>query len=177
MSLYFDNLCKAMSLCAEYPKAIFLGQAVLYPGTAMYGTLKHIDESKRLEMPVAEDMQAGMATGLAIAGHLPICTFPRINFMLLAVNQIVLHLDKLPEYSDGGYNPRVILRTAVPTSTPMDPGPQHTMNGVNYVEAFKHMCRNIKVVELYNPDHILPQYEAALKRDGSTMLIEHTAMY
>ena len=177
MSKYFDRLCEAMSLCAEHPKSIFMGQSVLYPGTAMQGTMAHLPDDKKLEMPVAEDLQAGMATGLAIAGHLPICTFPRINFMLCAVNQIVLHLDKLPEYSDGGYNPRVIIRTAVPTDKPMDPGPQHTMIGVNYVAAFQYMCKNIKVIELMDGASILPAYEAALKRNGSTLLIEHTQQY
>lgn len=177
MSAYFDNLCKAMSLCAEDPKAIFLGQAVAYPGTAMTNTVVHIPAEKKLEMPVAENLQAGMATGLAIGGYLPICMYPRINFMLCAVDQIVLHLDKLPEYSDGGYNPRVILRTAVPTDKPMDPGPQHTMEKGDYVEAFRHMCRNITIVELTDADDIIPEYAAALKHDGSTLLVEHTSMY
>src|ERR1700756_2370033 len=99
MSQYFEELCKAMSLLALQPNTLFIGQAVRYPGTAMYNSLSHLPEYKRLELPVAEDMQMGMATGLSLAGYLPICIYPRINFLLLATNQLVLHLDKLPLYS------------------------------------------------------------------------------
>ena len=37
-------------------KVIFIGQAVQYPGTAMYNTLNNIN-NKKFELPVAEEMQ------------------------------------------------------------------------------------------------------------------------
>jgi pyruvate/2-oxoglutarate/acetoin dehydrogenase E1 component len=120
--------------------AVFLGQAVACDGTAMRSTLKHLPPERLIEMPVAENMQAGMCTGIAIAGGLPVCCYPRINFMLEAVSQIVQHLDKLPLYSD--YRPRVIIRTAIATNKPLDPGPQHVGN---YVPAFRSMLKTIHV--------------------------------
>src|SRR5262249_1457162 len=72
MGAYFDALCAAMRMVADEPRVIFMGQAVAYPGTAMTNTFKGIATDKLLEMPVAEDMQLGMATGMSLAGWLPV---------------------------------------------------------------------------------------------------------
>jgi pyruvate/2-oxoglutarate/acetoin dehydrogenase E1 component len=171
---YFDALCAAMSELAAQPGAIFIGQSIVAGGTAMHRTLDHIPEGQRLELPVFEDTQLGIATGLALAGHLPICVYPRINFLLLAVNQLVLHLDALPIYSDGGYNPRVIIRTAVATPEPLDPGPQHLGD---YAPELHSMLNNVKVVQLTRAESIIPAYRAAVERNGSTLLVEYSRMY
>ena len=82
---------------------VFLGQAVEYKGTAMYNTLRDIDNGKRIELPVCEDLQMGMTNGLALAGKIPVSIFPRWNFLLLGTNQIVNHLDKIPKISAVSY--------------------------------------------------------------------------
>lgn len=174
MSEYFDNLVCAMSLLGEQPQAIFVGQTARYPGTAMHNTLKHLPEEQRLEFPVAEDFQMGFCTGLALAGSLPVCIYPRINFLLLATNQLILHLDKLPAYSRGGYRPKVIIRTAVATDEPLDPGPQHLGD---FSDAYRMMLKHVRVVQLDFAKDIIPAYEAALGRDGSTLLVEFMDQY
>ena len=63
---YFDELKRSMDWLAEQPDTLFLGQAVEYPGTAMTNTIKDVDKSKLLEMPVNEDMQMGMTLGMAL---------------------------------------------------------------------------------------------------------------
>src|SRR6185295_1899835 len=108
---------------------------VAYEGTAMFKTLRDVPPHKRLELPVAEDMQLGMATGMALAGMLPIAVYPRWNFLLLATSQLVLHLDKLPLMCRS-VRPRVIIRTAVATEEPLNPGPQHLGN---FCDAFDDM--------------------------------------
>ena len=92
---YFEELKKSMTFLSKKKKVIFIGQAVSYPGTAMYNTLKDVDKKKRYELPVAEEMQMGMTIGLAMNGHIPVSIYPRWNFMLLATNQIINHLDKI----------------------------------------------------------------------------------
>ena len=86
---YFDEMCRAMEFLARDERTIFLGQAVACPGTAMSNTLKNVSRDKLLEMPVTEEMQMGMTNGLALGGHVPVSIYPRWNFLLLAVNQIV----------------------------------------------------------------------------------------
>ena len=170
---YFSELQRAMSLLADHG-ATFFGQAVGCPGTAMYETLKHIREDKRVELPVAEDMQMGLAVGVALGGGLPVCCYPRIGFMLLAINQLVLHLDKIPIYSAGGYIPKVIIRTAIPTDKPLHPQAQHVGY---YLSGIRLMLTTVCVEELFETRDIMPAYERALNRTGSTLLVEHTGRY
>ncbi len=43
---YFEELKKSMTFLSKKKKVIFIGQAVSYPGTAMYNTLKDVDKKK-----------------------------------------------------------------------------------------------------------------------------------
>lgn len=171
MGLYKNELTRAMELLAENSKTIFIGQSVEVAGTAMRTTLENIDSSKLIELPVDEDFQMGLANGLAMAGYIPISIFPRWNFLLLAVNQIVNHLDKLKELTRSDFPPKVIIRTSIGSESPLNPGPQHTGD---FTKAFELMCPNINIVRLDNAESILGEYEKALNRtDGvSTLLIE-----
>jgi len=169
---YSQQLIKAMSLLSDNPKTLFIGQAVEYEGTGLYESLKHIPSEKRLELPVAEYFQTGLANGMAIEGMIPISVYPRWNFLLMGVDQIVNHLDKFKTMSMGKCNPKVIIRVAVGSEYPVDPQCQHKGN---FTEAFRSMTKNIEVIELIRPTDILPEYEKALNRDDgvSTILVEY----
>jgi pyruvate/2-oxoglutarate/acetoin dehydrogenase E1 component len=172
VTAYFEALVQAMTACAAHPRAVFLGQSVVAGGTAMARTLAHLPESQRLELPVFEDCQMGVSTGIALAGGLPITCYPRINFLLLAVNQLVLHLDRLPLYSD--YRPKVLVRTAVAHNQPMDPGPQH----VGDFDSLDGMLETVTVHRLWTPDDVTRAYERALEPgSGSHLLIEYLERY
>ena len=174
MSVYFSELCAAMNRLAAVQNSVFLGQAVACPGTAMSRTLEGVPSGKKIEFPVAEDTQLGAATGMSIRGLLPICIYPRWNFLLLAASQLVLHLDKIPIYSRGGYRPKVIIRTAVASDDPMDPGPQHLGD---FSDMFSKILAVVRVVKLDNAYAIREQYLNALERDTSTILVEYARNY
>jgi len=174
MTPYFDQLCRAMRWLAHDPRTIFVGQGVGCAGTTMTDTLAHVPEERLLEFPVAEDFQLGFCTGLALEGRLPICIFPRWNFMLLAANQLVNHLDRIPIYSNGGFNPRVIIRVAVPSTDPFNPGPQHDDD---FTQAFASMLRTVHLVRLSRAEDIMPVYEWAANAEYSTILVEMTELY
>jgi len=171
---YFNELKKSMEFLADNPKTIFLGQAVIYAGTAISNTLKDIPEYKRIEFPVNEELQAGVSNGLALAGLIPVSIFPRWNFLLLATNQIVNHLDKFPIFS--GYKTKVIIRTSIGSERPLHPQYQHVGD---FSDAFRLMCPNIEVIRLDEPEQIFLSYKKALEReDGkSTILVEYGDFY
>lgn len=173
---YAEELSRAMEYLARDQRTIFLGQAVACPGTAMTNTLKNVPRDKLLELPVTEEMQMGMSTGMALTGYVPISIYPRWNFLLLAVNQIVNHLDKLPIISNGGYQPRVIIRTGIGSERPLHPQHQHIGD---FTEAFRLMCQRIEVIRLDEPEQVFPAYEKALEReDGrSTIVVEYGDYY
>lgn len=169
---YFEELQKAMSLLASHPKTLFIGQAVEYEGTGLYDSMTHIPANKKLEMPVAEYLQSGIANGMAIQGMIPVSTYPRWNFLLMGTDQIVNHLDKFKEMSMGSCQPKVIIRVAVGSERPVDPQCQHKGN---FSEAFSRMTQNIQISVLNEPEDILSAYKTALYReDGvSTILVEY----
>lgn len=173
---YFDEMCRAMEFLAQDERVLFMGQAVAAAGTAMSNTLKNVSKEKLLEMPVTEELQLGMATGMALAGQIPVSVYPRWNFLLLAVSQLVNHLDKLSVMSNGGYQPKVIVRTGIGSERPLHPQFQHIGD---YTEAFRLMCINTEIIRLDEPEDIFPAYKKALERtDGkSTVVVEYGDYY
>jgi len=171
---YKEQVFKGMELLNSHPKTIFIGQAVEYKGTSLTHQVKKFPKDKLLELPVAEELQAGMALGLALEGYIPVSIYPRMNFIILAMNQIVNHLDKWEAMSVGQSKPKIIMKAVVGSQYPLDPGHQHK---ANYTECFKSACTNINVVELLYPEQVLPAYEQALNSDISTIIIEHGDLY
>ncbi len=171
---YKEEVFKGMELLNSHPKTVFIGQAIEYKGTALTHQVKKFEKEKLLELPVAEEFQAGLALGLAIDGYIPVSMYPRMNFIILAMNQIVNHLDKWEAMSMGESKPKVIMKAVVGSQYPLDPGHQHK---ANFTQAFKSSCTNIDVVELLYPEQVLPAYKAALDSDKSTLIIEHGDLY
>ncbi len=168
---YFDELQKSMEWLGDQPNTLFLGQAVEYPGTAMTETLKNINISKLLEIPVNEDMQMGMTLGMALNGTIPISIFPRWNFLLLAANQLVNHVDKIKIMSDGGYKPKIIIRTSIGSQRPLHPQHQHIGD---FTGGFKAMCDFVDIIRLDEPEQIFEAYQYAYLRTDNrpTVLVE-----
>lgn len=173
---YFDELKRSMDLLASDPRTIFLGQAVAEPGTAMTNTLSSISRERLLEIPVAEEMQMGMTCGMAMTGLIPVSIFPRWNFLLCAISQLVNHLDKIEIMSNGGFKPKAIIRTGIGSQRPLNPQSQHVGD---FTDAIRAMCTTIDVIRLEDPHEIYPAYERALDRtDGkSTLLVEYGDYY
>jgi pyruvate/2-oxoglutarate/acetoin dehydrogenase E1 component len=173
---YQEALTQAMGYLAQDKQTIFIGQAVAVPGTIISPTLTNVPAEKKIELPVAEEMQMGMSLGLALNGFIPVSIYPRWNFMLLAIGQLVNHLDKIKEMSQGGYKPKVIIRTGIGATKPVNPQCQHLGD---FTEAFRLMLTNIEVIRMDEPQDVLPAYEKALQReDGkSTILVEWGDFY
>src|SRR3990167_5256636 len=124
-SSYAKELTKAMTWLGEQQDTIFIGQQVCYPGNAMFNTLEGVPMEKRIELPVMEDAQMGISLGMALTGKTVISIYPRFDFLLLAVNQLVNHIDKLDDFTHGQYHAKVIIRVGIGSTKPMYPGVQH----------------------------------------------------
>lgn len=173
---YFDELKRSMDWLAQKPDTLFLGQAVEYPGTAISNTLKDVHSIKKLEMPVNEDMQMGMTLGMALNGTVPISIFPRWNFLLLAANQLVNHIDKIKIMSDGEYKPRIIIRTSIGSQRPLHPQHQHI---ADFTAGFKAMCDFVDIIRLDEPHQIFESFVYAYERNDCrpTVLVEYGDFY
>ena len=173
-SSYKDSLTEAMTLLAKDKRTIFLGQSVAYSGNAVYHTLKDVPLRKRIEMPVMEDSQLGISIGLSLQGYIPISIFPRMDFLMCAMNQLVNHLDKCEEMTNGEFKPKVIIRTVVGSTKPLYPGVQHCQD---YTKGLVHILKNIEILELTDARAIVPAYKWALDSARSTILVERGDLY
>jgi pyruvate/2-oxoglutarate/acetoin dehydrogenase E1 component len=173
---YFDELKRSMNYLARDPRTVFIGQAVAVAGTAMTNTLKDVPADRLIELPVAEEMQMGMTTGMALTGLIPVSIFPRWNFLLCAMNQLVNHLDKVQVMSNGGFKTKAIIRTGIGSERPLHPQQQHVGD---FTDAIRAMCTTIEVIRMEEPADIFPAYEKALLRDDgcSTILVEYGDFY
>ena len=165
-----------MEFLGSKKRTVFIGQAVEVPGPAMSNTLKNISKNKLLELPVAEEMQMGSTLGLAMDGNIPGSIFPRWNFLLYAVNQLVNHIDKFNVMAGKKLKPKIIIRTGIGSQRPLHPQFQHIGD---FTEAFRKMTTTIEIIKLKEPKDIFPAYrKALLRKDGkNTILVEYGDYY
>ncbi len=135
---YKETITQVMTALGKRPDVLFLGQSVRYSGNVMFNTLEGVPMDKRIEMPVAEEMQMGISIGLSLQGYLPISLYPRMDFLILAMNQLVNHLDKIEEMSCGQFKPKVIIRTMIGSRTPFEPGVQHRQDHIQTLRMALH---------------------------------------
>ena len=166
---YKDEIIRSMEWLSEKDDTIFMGQSVLYSGNAIYNTLNTLPPEKMLEVPVFEEVQMGMSTGIALEGLVPISCFPRFDFILRCMDALVNHLDKMEYMTEGIWKPKVIIRTSIGAKFPLDGGIQHTQD---YTQMMKDNLTEINVVLLNEPEEIFPTFEDAYQREGSSMIIE-----
>ena len=173
---YKSELIRAMEWLGQKEDVVFLGQACRVSGHAISSTLEKVPLEKRIELPVFEETQLGISTGMALEGYVTVTMYPRFDFFILAANQLINHLDKMREMSKNEMCPRVIIRVSVGSKNPIDAGPQHTQN---HTEAMRRMLTDVNVVELNEPEDIFPAFKEAYEREDSraTLLVEHGEYY
>ena len=137
-------------------------------------SLTSVSKEKLVELPVMEEVQMGMCAGLSLENYVPISIYPRFNFMMLAINQLVNHIDKMKEMTKGLLVPKVIVRVAVGARKPLDGGSQHTQDFTKSIEC---MLTDTKLVELTEPDQIFDTFVDAYNRNGSTVVVEWGDFY
>lgn len=175
---YFDEIRRSMALLVANERTVFVGQSLIYESSAIFRTLEHQDGTpiapidRRVELPVIEDFQMGFCTGLSLAGFLPVCIFPRWDFLLLAANQLVNHLDKIPLMSD--YQPKVIIRTTTGASHPFSSGIQQSQD---HTAAFRLMLKTVDVIELNSRFDVFKGYQRALAAEHSSLIVERQDLY
>lgn len=166
---YGEAVNQAMLRLAREPNAVFVGQGVASDGVASYADLDGVPADRRVEFPVAEELQLGCGIGLALQGYLPVLVYPRMDFLLRAADQLVNHLDKLEAMTGGAFRPKVVVKTRVGPKAPLDAGPQHTQN---HSAAFRRLLTNVDVLEPKTPEEVYAAYVRALRSPRSTLVVE-----
>ena len=170
---YSDELTKAMTWLGEQPDTVFVGQQVCYPGNAMFKTLSGVPMERRIELPVMENAQLGMAVGIALTGKVVICIYPRFDFLLCATDSLVNTLDKLEAFTNGQYHAKVIIRVGIGSTKPMYPGVQHCGD---YTEAFRRLVK-MPVARIHFPEQVFETYRHTYQGYESSLIVEDMNLY
>jgi len=123
---------------------------------------------------VAEEIQMGITIGMAMNGMMPISIYPRWNFLLLATNQIVNHLDKIKILGKNKLKNKIIIRTSVGSQRPLHPQHQHVGN---FTKPFAEMCPNVDFIILKDAKDIFSSYKKASESNKPTVLVEFGDYY
>lgn len=166
MNKYCEAIHQEMLRLYKIPNTIFLGQQVAV--TNFYGLLTGIPKEKRLEYPVAEEMQLGMSIGMALEGYLPISIYQRFDFLPRAMDALVNHLNIIKELSHKIFNPKIIIFTTVGSSNPLDVGPQHKKD---LTWGFKILLNNINVMNPKTDKEVKKSFKIAHISTNSSLII------
>ena len=150
-----------------------LGQGVDDSSSAV-GPLKDLKKKfpKRIQdVPMAEESIAGICVGMAMNGLRPINFHIRMDFLLLAMNQIINMAAKIHYMYGGKQSCPISFRSMIGKS--WGQGPQHS-------QSFYPQFVNIPGLNVYAP--VIP-YDAAasyihmLEENSPSMMIEHRLLY
>ena len=163
-----------MNRLSKIRNSVFIGQSVKYPGNILFNTLKNVPNNKKIEVPVFEETQMGISIGLSLQGYLPITCYPRFDFLILAFNQLINHLDKIPLLTKNKFQPKIIIRVIVGANKPLNAGLQHTQD---YSSFLKNSLHTVNLYKLNSASDIKKYYNQALKSKFSSILVEYTEKY
>ncbi len=167
---YKDAMIKSMTDLGK-EGAIFIGYNVLY-GNAI-GTLTNVADEQKLETPVAENLMTGLAIGMSFEGFMPVLYFERHDFMLVAADAIINHVDKIERLSHGEFKVPIIIRAVT-----ADAGPFYS--GITHSQDFTKMFRSAVSFPVIDPKNGAEIQEAILGAKQSkrpVMIIERKSKY
>lgn len=114
---YGHSICLGFEyLLSNYPEVFVIGQglwAPWYVGNSMLELEKKFGKDRVLESPVSEAACTGVAIGASLCGYKAVVVHPRIDFMILAIDQIVTQAAKWNHMFGGQASPAVCFRGIV----------------------------------------------------------------
>ena len=152
------------------PSVIFLAEGVADP-SSVYGTIaglsKHIAPERIIEMPIAENALTGVAIGAAMMGKRPVLSFHRVEFALLAMEQIVNNAAKAHYISRGRHRVPIVIRLVVGRG--WGQGPEHSQS----LESMFALVPGLKVLMPTYPKDAKGMIISAVEDNNPVIVIEH----
>src|SRR5918999_2907695 len=140
-----------------------------------FGVTKDLAEefgkNRVVNTPICEGTVVGLAVGAAIAGLRPIVEIMFIDFITLAMDQLVNHAAKLHYMSGGQLKIPLTVRVQCGISGTM--GAHHSQS----LESWMLHVPGLKVVIPSNPADAKGLLKAAVRDDNPVIFIEHRGLY
>lgn len=157
-----DPLVYLMGLGVPDPKGIF--------GTTL-GLHEKYGDKRVMDMPTSENAMTGIAIGSAILGHRPIMTHQRVDFILLALDQIINNAAKWHYMFDGQMNVPLVIRIIIGRG--WGQGPQHSQS---LQSLFAHIP-GLKVIMPTTPMDAKGLLISAIEDNNPVICLEHRWLY
>jgi len=168
---YKDSVIQSMDYLGQKENFVCIGYNVLY-GDAM-GTLKNLPAEKKLETPVAENLMVGLAIGSSFEGYKPVVYFERHDFMMVAMDAIVNHLDKIERISLGEFKTPVIIRAVTADAGPFYSGITHSQDFTNLLKSSLDM----PVISPRNGKEMIQAFKGVSESNRPAIIIERKSLY
>ena len=172
---YVDAIREAVHQEMERdPSVVCFGLDVDDP-KAIQGTTRGLVEAfgpgRVFGTPLAEDAMTGVAIGMALAGLRPVHVHIRMDFLLLAMNQLVNIAAKSSYMYGGQLHVPIVVRSMIGKS--WGQGAQHSQG----LYAFLMHVPGLKVAAPTNPHDAKGCLVAAIRDDNPVMMVEHRLLY
>lgn len=170
---------KALNLALEHamredPRVIMIGEDIAAAGGPFgvtRGLLKEFGADRVIDSPIAESGLVGAAVGAALTGLRPVAEIMFMDFVTLAMDQIVNQAAKA-NYMFGG-QATVPMVARMPHGGGISAGPQHSQ----CLEAWFAHIPGLKVVVPSNAADAYGLLRAAIADDHPVMFIENKTLY
>ena len=172
---YFQALHEALDLSlARDPSVYVMGLGVPDP-KGIFGTTAGLQQKhgarRVLDMPTSENGMTGVALGSALAGMRPVMTHQRIDFALLAIEQIVNQAAKWHYMFGGKAKVPLVIRLIIGRG--WGQGPQHSQS----LQAWFAHVPGLQVVMPATPYDAKGLLMSAIAGDNPVIFLEHRWLY
>lgn len=151
-----------------------IGEDVGEPGGPFGATVKLFErfgEWRVRDTPISEAAIVGTALGAAMTGMRPVAEVMFMDFMTLAMDQVVNQAAKISYMSAGSYKAPMVVRTLVGAGR--GTGPQHSQS----FEAWLGNVPGLKVVWGSNPADAKGLLKAAIRDDNPVIVMESLSLW
>jgi len=151
-------------------KTVLFGLGVDDP-KGIFGTTKDLKEvygnERVFDMPASENAMTGVAIGMSLNKMIPIMNHQRMDFFLLAMDQLINNAAKWKYMFGGQQKTPIIIRLIIGRG--WGQGPTHSQN-------FQNMFANVPGLKIYIPSFpstVRNILHAAVKSSDPVLIIEH----
>ena len=159
---------------ARDPRVILFGLDVDDPKSILgttSGLVERYGSERVFGTPLSEDAMSGAAVGMALAGLRPIHVHIRMDFVMLAMNQLVNVAAKTHYTFGGTESAPMVVRSIIGKS--WGQGAQHSQGLYSF---FMHVP-GLKVVAPSTPYDAKGCLAASVRDDNPVMFVEHRLLY
>jgi pyruvate dehydrogenase E1 component beta subunit len=159
---------------ARDPNVLLMGEEIgKFEGSYKIteGLLAEFGPKRVVDTPIAEEGFVGLATGAAMLGLRPVVEIMTINFILVAIDQVVNHASKIHYMFGGQVRVPLVIRT--PSGGIGQLAATHSQSFENWFA----YCPGLKVVAPSTPYDAKGLLRAAIRDDDPVIFIESLPLY